>query len=168
MKRMSFSLCLSLCLLLPFSLSAHQKVVIVPMGSPNIVGVYSTPYQYSSSDFWDNPSGGTTVLGTGEGTGAVPDGKRLFVQHISYRLSSNNVDGAPMCEARISGDETVVVAHPILLTRTTYGSTKEVFTANVPLMMYADSGMTVAVACWVRVTDDVNESFAVSGYYIDQ
>ena len=166
MKRFSFGLILLASLSLPVSLLANQKVVVIPMGSPGIVGVYSQPYQYSSTDFIDITGTGTTVLATGENTDPVPDGKRLFVQNISFKISSVDVDGGPLCTARVLNGTTEVVEHPLLMTKSTYGTT-EVFTANAPLMMYADPGMIVGVYCWARVTNDVREHLGVSGYFID-
>ena len=166
MKRFKISLILFVYLSFPASLLAHQKVVVIPMGSPDIVGVYSQPYQYSSTDFIDITNSGTTVLAAGESTDVVPDGKRLFVQNLSYKMSSVGIDGGPLCTARVLSESTEIVTHPVLMTKSMYGTT-EVFTANVSLMMYADPGMKVGISCWVRVTNDVREHLGVSGYYID-
>jgi len=150
----------------PTLLIAHDKVVVIPMGSPNIVGVYSQPYQYSSYDQNDinNPN---TLLFTGESTEPVPAGKRLFVQHIFFRLTSTEMIGAPICQARVLNGGMEIVSLPVLMTKTQYSTDTEVATASQPIMLYADPGMVVDFACTVRVSADVTERFGVTGYFID-
>ena len=41
------------------------------------------------------------------------------------------------------------------------------FRVSIPITLYADAGSDVGVSCWVRTTDDVYESFGVTGYLVD-
>ncbi len=124
------------------------------------------PFQYSNDDFWSNEHSSTTVLATGEHTEVVPEGKRLVIQHISYSMKSDGMLNEPMCEAKVMNDTAQIVAHPLVMTISTYRDAR-LARVSTPITLYADPGMYVGVSCWVRVEDDVNESFGVTGYFID-
>jgi hypothetical protein len=168
MKRNTFALVITVAFLFNFSIcSAHEKVVVVPLNSSKIVEVSSQPYQYSSSDIVEISSP-NTVLITGEGGETVPEGKRFFLQNLSFQISSENVNSNPLCKARVQVDEPYrdVVLYPLLMTKTTSG-TRSVFTSTNSLMLYADPGQSVNVLCTINVDSNVYEYFSMSGYFID-
>lgn len=155
------------CLIFSSVGSAKDRVVVIPLNSEKILGEYSQPYQYSSSDSISITYSNTTLY-TGESAETAPAGKRFFLQNISFQISSETVVRNPVCKARVKVDDpyTDVVMYPLLMTKTTSGTTS-VFTSTNSLMLYADPGQSVGVACSIGVSSDVNEYFALSGYFID-
>lgn len=168
---MKNSICILVCSLffsLLFSESyAHERVVVVPLNSSKIVGVYSQPYQYSKTVV-TAISSSSTGLQAQIDSEEVPEGKRLFVQYLSYRIWSEVVQVNPICNARVyTPPYENSVVYPLLMTKTTSG-TEEIFTSTPSIMIYADPGQRVGVRCVITVGDDVRQDLAISGYYIDQ
>ena len=137
------------------------EVIEVPVGSAPV----KTPFQYSSSDYWENEHG-DTVLGIGEHTEEVPEGKRLVVEHLSYSISSDGFLGDPICEARVKNGALDVVAHPLVTTMSVYREST-LYRVSIPITLYADAGTEVGVSCWVLVSEDVREKLGVTGYLVD-
>lgn len=109
-----------------------------------------------------------TVLVTGAYLPAVPDGKRLVVQHVSVYMSSEELDADPSCRVRVRPEAeptSTVFAHRFPTEREFTG-VREVAVYASPMTMYVDAGMEVGASCTVRVSADTFLEISVSGYYV--
>lgn len=123
------------------------------------------PYQSSSSRFTAVSSPGVTLLATGIDFDPVPEGKRLVVQHLSYRVSGEDILDVT-CAARVLDGFNVVVRHPLPLQPDSF-RTQEYFRVSTPITIYVDPGQDASVSCDVRTTDDVSQEVGVTGYLVD-
>lgn len=129
------------------------------------------PAQFYNTRFTEIDGPGTTLLSTGveadpEDETPVPDGKRLVVQHVSYQMRSGGMEGQPLCGLRVRDDFDTVVRHPLPLTLSMFRDDR-VVTVSTPITVYVDPGHSISVSCSVLVTDDVNQTLGLTGYFID-
>ncbi|MDJ0786458.1 MAG: hypothetical protein QNK05_06590 [Myxococcota bacterium] len=162
-----------LLLLATLPCAVHAQVIrTVPVTVVNQPDVQATedvdnpafqPVQFSGLDSGDfsNP----TVWGTGVTGDPVPDGKRLVIQHVSGRVSSEGLDGV-QCRARVLTSSSETFRHALVPHRSTY-FTSRIDTFSQPIAMYAEAGQRVSVACWVRTDDFTTIEAGYSGYFVD-
>ena len=167
------ALALALTALAPSTLLA-QSGRSTPVNVVNFPAVQSVeevnnpafqPYQGTNSRVDTISVAGVTLLSTAIELEPVPAGKRVVVQHLSFRASGEDILHIS-CSARVRIGFDQIVLHPLPLVADEF-RTEEVFRVTVPITMYADPDQRIGVSCSIRTTDDVFLQVGVSGYQID-
>lgn len=156
---------------MPLASQSARSVPVTVDNFPDVQAVEDVtnpafqPYQATETNFDDITTSGITLLMTATELDPVPPGKRLVVQHLSYRVSGGEILDAS-CTARVRDGFDEIVAHPLPLQLGSF-RTDEVYRVSLPITLYADPGQLVGVSCSVRTTDDVFQQLGVTGYFID-
>lgn len=166
LHRLLLLVCVATFLSIPCSAFAARTV---PVEVTNIQQPAQQPFQYYERKHTDIGSDNTALVSGIYMEDPVPEGKRLVVQYLSFRLAGRDIPHAPFVTATVSDPSSPLappVKHPlpIILTQTRLS---DVTIASTPITIYVEAGQKLGVDFSVFTHDDVTSYIGITGYYID-